>query len=69
MKPLCLLALWAVAGAAEPRWRLQFYHDQDDSAYTLNDLKFPSVKRGVACGFLVEKGRSRPSVLDRKSVV
>ncbi len=63
MKTLCLLVLWAVAGAAEPRWRLQFFHDQDDSSFTLNDLKFPSAKRGVASGFLVVKGRTQPSVL------
>jgi len=63
MKTLWLLALCAAAGAAEPRWQLQFFHDRDDSSFTLNDLKFPSAARGVACGFRSENGRTRPSVL------
>lgn len=43
-------------GAAE-RWRLQFMHDEKDSALTINDLKFPSASRGVAVGYLT-KGHS-----------
>ncbi|MBI4875593.1 MAG: hypothetical protein HY822_13240 [Acidobacteria bacterium] len=63
MKLFTLLLAACAALAGEGRWKLQFFHDQDDSAFTLNDLKFASPKRGVACGFLTEKGRPRPTVL------
>jgi hypothetical protein len=63
MKPLWLLALCSVAAAAEPGWRIQYFHDVDDSSFTLNDLKFPSATRGVACGFFEEKGHIRPAVV------
>ena len=49
--------------AAEPRWTVRFFHDLDDSEFHINDLKFPSPRRGIACGFLEEKGRIKPRVL------
>ncbi len=58
-----LLALCVLAGAAEPRWVMQYLHDEDNSAFAITDLKFASPTRGVACGMLVRKGRERPSVL------
>jgi hypothetical protein len=63
MRVLGLSVLACAALAAEPHWRMQFLHDEDDSSYTLNDLKFASPRRGIACGFLTEKGRNRPAVL------
>jgi photosystem II stability/assembly factor-like uncharacterized protein len=63
MRALWLPLLASAALAGEPHWKMKFLHDQDDSSYTLNDLKFASPRRGVACGFLTEKGRTRPAVL------
>jgi hypothetical protein len=40
------------AAFAEPRWRVQYFHDELDSTLALNDLKFPSARRGVAVGIL-----------------
>ena len=61
-----LLALAALspgpAGAAE-RWRLQYDYDQDSSSLTLQDLKFPSPRRGVGVGYIAEAGRTKPVVL------
>ncbi len=45
------------------RWRIQFFHDQNDSVYVIRDLKFASPSRGVAVGVLQERGRSKPAAL------
>jgi len=42
------------------KWRLQYYYDRDRSELTINDLQFPSPARGVAVGYLDEKGKSKP---------
>lgn len=63
MRLALLLALGALAGAAEPRWAMQYLHDQDESRFLINDLKFASAARGAACGTLIEKERERPSAL------
>lgn len=63
MRPLAgLLALAGLACAGE-RWRIQYLYDEDHSALTLNDIQFPSPQRGVAAGYLTEKGRLRPAAL------
>jgi photosystem II stability/assembly factor-like uncharacterized protein len=50
------------AQAAE-RWAVQFFHDKDESTLTINDLAFPSARRGVAVGYLEVKGKARPTAL------
>lgn len=45
------------------RWRVQFFHDQNDSTYVIRDLKFASPSRGVAVGVLQERGKSKPAAL------
>lgn len=50
------------AGAGE-RWRLQYCYDEDTSSLTLQDLKFPSPRRGVGVGYLTETGKIKPVVL------
>lgn len=63
-RPVFLALLLALtAAAAEPRWEIRFFHDEDQSEYYINDLKFPSPLRGIACGYLLEKGRIEPRVL------
>jgi photosystem II stability/assembly factor-like uncharacterized protein len=43
---------------------MQFFHDEDNSAITINDLAFPSERTGIACGFLVtEKSGPKGIVL------
>lgn len=58
MAALVLCALTALG--AEPRWRVQYFHDEDDSSLVIIDLKFPSPRRGLAAGTLAEKGSIKP---------
>ncbi len=62
---LCILCGFAAAFtlAAEPRWRIQYSFEQSKSELTLTDLKFPSVRRGIASGVFSEKSKDRPTVL------
>ena len=58
-------SLVALSGAAPPqtvpRWRMQYFYDEDKSTLVLNDLQFPSATHGVAVGTIVE-GKSRKPV-------
>ena len=36
---------------ADQRWDLQYRYRHIDSTLTINDLAFPSDKRGIACGY------------------
>lgn len=49
--------------SAAPKWQLEYFYDQDKSEFTLNDLKFPSARTGIAVGFLSEERRTRPAAL------
>jgi hypothetical protein len=52
------------ASAAGEHWDIQYRYRQLDSALTLNDLAFPSAKRGIACGFTTDrKEKDHPVVL------
>ncbi len=48
---------------AADRWELAFFHDAIDSELTILDLAFPSSQRGVAVGYLSQKGKTRPHAL------
>jgi hypothetical protein len=56
----CLLV--AAAWGAE-RWQIQYFYDEDRSSLTINDLKFPSARRGVAVGFIKEKDKIKPTAV------
>lgn len=64
-----LLTLFLAAGAlfsavAEQRWDIQYRYRDLDSTLTINDLAFPSEKRGVACGFTTDrKDKDHPVVM------
>jgi hypothetical protein len=59
-----LLALSAVAAAADQHWNIQYQYRQIDSALTINDLAFPSATRGIACGFTTDRRENaRPMAL------
>jgi photosystem II stability/assembly factor-like uncharacterized protein len=53
---LVALSLSAAATAQAARWRVQFFHDEDNSRLQINDLKFCSPERGVAIGALIREG-------------
>lgn len=60
--PVLIAALISIASAAaEPGWKIQYFYDKDHAAFTINDLRFFSAKRGVAVGYVEkDKGKSEP---------
>ena len=57
---LMFLLSSAALGAAE-RWTVQYFYDKMDSTLAIQDMKFASLRRGVAVGVLTERGKkSRP---------
>jgi hypothetical protein len=59
-----LLALAALAPAADQHWDIQYYYRQIDSALSITDFTFTSLTRGIACGFTTDRnGKQRPLVL------
>jgi hypothetical protein len=74
---ICLIAVLAsaqvpsTAVASKPaeqkpshaRWELKYFYDEDDSSLVLLDLKFPSARRGVASGTIVQNSRLKNVVV------
>ena len=60
---LALLALAALPASPAERWRMQYFHDADDSQLVIADLQFPTPQRGMAVGYLLEHGRRKPAGL------
>jgi hypothetical protein len=53
-------ALFAAAGAAQAqRWEMRYFYDESRSALTINDLAFPTARRGVAVGEILDTRRDR----------
>ncbi|MCW5980199.1 MAG: hypothetical protein KIT09_19100 [Bryobacteraceae bacterium] len=50
-------------GAQGPQWELQFFHDADNSELIIRDFVFPSARRGIAGGVLLEKGKAKPTLV------
>jgi hypothetical protein len=59
-----LATLFAAAPPqSEPRWRVQYFYDQDKSTLIIEDLQFPSSTSGVAVGVIVEGKTRKPVAL------
>ena len=56
----CLLTSFSLSAA---KWQLAYFYDKDKSSLVINDLQFPSAARGVAAGYLDDKGTSKPVIL------
>jgi hypothetical protein len=54
----CLLT--STAALSAEKWRVSYFYDKDNSSLVINDLQFPSAKRGVAAGYLDDKGNAKP---------
>jgi hypothetical protein len=65
---LSLLVAAAVFTApAEPRWQVQFFHDELKSRFAIADLAFVDGERGIAVGMLVtDKGKTKPTSIVTK---
>ena len=53
---LCALAL----PATSQRWEMQYFYDQSKSMFAIRDLAFPSPKRGIAVGAILEGTKAKP---------
>jgi hypothetical protein len=60
---LILLGLSALALLQAERWKMQFFHDEDNSRIAFSDLVFPTEKTGIACGVLSNERTSKGIVL------
>jgi hypothetical protein len=60
---LALTALAALSASPAERWRMQYFHDADDSQLVIADLQFPTPQRGMAVGYLLEHGKRKPAGL------
>jgi len=59
-----LLIASSVSQAAERKWELQYFLDEDRSSFKLYDLKFPSQRVGVAVGTMTDDDRGgKPAAL------
>jgi hypothetical protein len=53
-----------LAAAADPHWDVQYRYRQIDATLTINDMAFPSDKRGIACGYTTDnKDKDHPLVV------
>jgi hypothetical protein len=54
----CLLT--SVSPLSAEKWRVSYFYDKENSSLVINDLQFPSAARGVAAGYMEDKGGSKP---------
>jgi hypothetical protein len=50
----------SVAILCAGKWQVSYFYDKDKSSLVINDLQFPSPARGIAAGYMEEKGSSKP---------
>jgi hypothetical protein len=61
MKYLFCLALCGLPLMADQHWDIQYRYRQVDSTLTINDVAFPSAKRGIVAGYTTDrKQKDRP---------
>src|SRR5262249_3130194 len=46
------------AAKPDPRWRVQYFYDEEKSVLNIADLQFPSATRGVAVGAVITEGKN-----------
>lgn len=55
--------LIAMPAVCAEKWKVAYFYDKENSSLVINDLQFPSPSRGVAAGYLDEKGASKPVIV------
>jgi hypothetical protein len=50
-----------VAPLAAQKWQVQYFYDKAKSSFSIADLQFPSVTRGIAVGVIQEGKREEPT--------
>jgi len=55
------VTVWlSVAILCAGKWQVSYFYDKENASLVINDLQFPSPTRGVAAGYLEDKGNSKP---------
>jgi len=57
---LCLCVISTGPALSAEKWKLQYFYDRDRASLVINDLQFPTPARGIAVGYIDEKGKSKP---------
>jgi photosystem II stability/assembly factor-like uncharacterized protein len=61
MRLALLLGLVCLVRAEDTaRWRLQYFYDKEHSTFVIADLKFPSARRGIAVGAILDGHSVKP---------
>jgi photosystem II stability/assembly factor-like uncharacterized protein len=59
---VCAAAV-SFAGEPAPKWRIQYFYDEDKATFHFVDLQFPSARRGLAVGTIVEGTHQKPTAV------
>ena len=46
-----------------PKWKMQYFYDQEKTSLTINDFAFPSAQYGIAVGYITEGKHEEPTQL------
>ena len=57
---ICFAWILPAAAFGAGAWQMAYFYDKEHATLVINDLRFPSASRGVACGYLDEKGDFKP---------
>ncbi len=57
---LAVLTASFAAGQTGPKWKVQYFYDQEKTSFTINDFQFLSPTRGLAVGFRLDGHREEP---------
>ena len=52
IRKLAAAALLTLIPVSAQSWKLQYFHDDNESRFTISDFAFPSARRGIAAGYL-----------------
>ena len=61
--PALVAAAVLAAPAIAQEWKSQYFYDQAKSSLTIVDLQFPSARRGVAVGFILQGSHREPAAV------
>lgn len=57
---IAALLLWRAPLSAQTSWKLSYFHDEDDSSFTIRDFQIASRDCGLAVGALSVRGKLKP---------
>jgi photosystem II stability/assembly factor-like uncharacterized protein len=60
---LAAAAAVVLADQPAPKWRMQYFYDEDKSTFHIVDLQFPSARRGIAVGIVVDGAHQKSAAV------